>query len=67
MADKSAMLLEDATAFSYAGFSSVLDSSKIWGYRDTKPIKIQNSTRKSKNIRNESETSDQLVGAAAGG
>jgi len=43
----------DATPFSYhAGFPSFLDSIQIWGYLARKSLKIQNWTRKSKNIRN---------------
>jgi len=43
----------DATLFSYhAGFSSFLDSVQIWSYLVRKSLKIQNWTRKSKNIRN---------------
>jgi len=43
----------DATLFSYdAGFSSFLDSIQVRSYLARKSLKIQNWTRKSKNIRN---------------
>jgi len=51
--DLSAVSLAGATPFSYhAGFSSFLDSIQVWSYLARKSLRIQNWTRKSKNIRN---------------
>jgi hypothetical protein len=45
--------LAGATPFSYnAGFCRFLDSMQVWSYLVRKSLKIQNWTRKSKNIRN---------------
>jgi len=41
----------DATPY-HAGFSSFLDSIQVRSYLARKSLKIQNWTRKSKNIRN---------------
>jgi len=40
----------------HAGFSRLLDSIQIWSYLVRKSLKIQNRTRKSRNIRNWPET-----------
>jgi len=51
--DLPAISVAGATPFSYhAGFFRLLDSIQIWSYLARKSLKIQNWTRKSKNIRN---------------